>query len=282
MQKIAGFSIPTSEERIAFRKQYKNVKALDEVLYKAQEKIFDSQEATSARAERKLVKKALEVCPLCADAYILIAAETKDNLAQIFLYKAAIEAAELALGKAMFKENEGYFWGIIETRPYMRAKLELASILWEYEDSREEATSHYADMIRLNPHDNQGNRTSLLQCYVVLKRFDDMENLVKQYAEERSADWLYNLAAGYYVKGDTQKACDTLQAAYQANQYIAEWLLDIGKIVPSEAFGYALGSKEEAFFYMLDYDTLWRRQLALMEWLNTQYPTLKKAKKKAA
>ena len=32
-----------------------------------------------------------------------------------------VETGQRTLGEQFFKENRGHFWGILETRPYMRA-----------------------------------------------------------------------------------------------------------------------------------------------------------------
>ena len=139
---------------------------------KAQEIMYDAWDApTSARAIAQ-ARKALDVSADCADAYVLLAQETARTLdEEIDLYKKGVEAGERALGKAAFKQNAGHFWGILETRPYMRARAGLAECLWE---SRrlEEAVEHYQDMLRLNPNDNQGLRY-ILMTHLIELGFDE-------------------------------------------------------------------------------------------------------------
>ncbi|MDP2168388.1 MAG: hypothetical protein Q8J64_08670 [Thermodesulfovibrionales bacterium] len=54
---------------------------------------------------------------------MLLAQETSKSLdEEIDLYRQGVEAGEMALGKKAFKEGVGHFWGILETRPYMRAR----------------------------------------------------------------------------------------------------------------------------------------------------------------
>ena len=72
-------------------------------------------------------------------------------------------AGERALGAQAFEEDVGHFWGLLETRPYMRARAGLAASLWTAGDEVE-AVEHYQDMLRLNPGDNQGHRYVLLGC----------------------------------------------------------------------------------------------------------------------
>ncbi len=65
------------------------------------------------------------------------------------------------LGPEFFEENVGHFWGIVETRPYMRARLGLAFTLWGTGE-RDAAIEQAQDMLRLNPGDNQGVRYPLM------------------------------------------------------------------------------------------------------------------------
>ncbi|HXY17585.1 MAG TPA: tetratricopeptide repeat protein [Gaiellaceae bacterium] len=69
----------------------------------------------------------------------------------------SVAAGERALGPRIFAEGAGYFWGLVETRPYMRARAALAALLWKL-GRREEALEHARELLRLNPNDNQGIR----------------------------------------------------------------------------------------------------------------------------
>jgi hypothetical protein len=48
------------------------------------------------------------------------------------------------LGEEYFRDNQGYFWGLFETRPYMRAREGLAGMLWQMGRKQEalEQNSH--------------------------------------------------------------------------------------------------------------------------------------------
>lgn len=79
-------------------------------------------EATSSRERARLARKALEISPDCADAYVPLAEETARSLREAAdLYAEGVAAGERALGKESFAEEVGHFWSVIETRPYMRA-----------------------------------------------------------------------------------------------------------------------------------------------------------------
>ena len=124
------------------------------LLDQAQDLIYDAWEAPTRQRAVALAQKALMVSQDCADAYVLLAEKTAESVEEaIELYRKGVEAGERALGKRAFKKAVGHFWGLLETRPYMRARAGLAQCLWEA-GRREEAVENYWDMLRLNPNDN--------------------------------------------------------------------------------------------------------------------------------
>jgi tetratricopeptide (TPR) repeat protein len=126
----------------------------------AQQIMYEAFDETSPRRQVALARKALEVSPDCADAYVLLAEYASTPAEQLELYEQGVAAGERALGDDGFQEYEGHFWGFLPTRPYMRAREGLANCLWEA-GRREEAAEHCREMLRLNLNDNQGIRYRL-------------------------------------------------------------------------------------------------------------------------
>jgi len=122
----------------------------DDALSKAQEVMYDAWERTTSRSRMALARKALTISPLCADAYNLLADEAKTPEEARDLYIRGVEAGQLALGPEGLEEFDGHFWGFLETRPYMRARAGLASVLWRTGRHRD-AIGHYRAMLKLNP-----------------------------------------------------------------------------------------------------------------------------------
>jgi hypothetical protein len=107
--------------------------------------------------QAQLAKEALAVCP---DAFVLLAEHAASRKEALRLCERGVAAGERALGAEAFERDVGHFWGLLETRPYMRARLGLAHSLWTA-GRRDEAVRHLQDLLRLNPHDNQGVRYTL-------------------------------------------------------------------------------------------------------------------------
>ena len=92
------------------------------LLAQAQEVMYQAWEA-SGRRRLELARQALAISPDCADAYVLLAEESARSLEEACrFYAQGVEAGERALGPEMFQEYTGHFWGVLETRPYMRAR----------------------------------------------------------------------------------------------------------------------------------------------------------------
>jgi hypothetical protein len=94
-------------------------------LDQAQELVYRAMEATGPRRQR-LAQQALALSPECVDAYVLLAESTTDSAEALRLYELGVQAGERALGPEVFAEEAGHFWGLLETRPYMRAREGLA------------------------------------------------------------------------------------------------------------------------------------------------------------
>src|SRR5262249_8050642 len=129
----------------------------DTPLRKAQALLYRAFEEPDAERRVQLAKDALALCPDCADAHVLLAEHAPGRKEALRLYEQGVAAGERALGTEAFERDAGHFWGVLETRPYMRARLGLAHALWTA-GRRDEAVRHLQDMLRLNPGDNQGVR----------------------------------------------------------------------------------------------------------------------------
>lgn len=234
----------------------------------AQEIMYDAWEAPTRQRAVALAKKALTISADCADAYNLLAEETAKSLEEaIDLYRKGVEAGERALGKKTFKEDVGYFWGLLETRPYMRARAGLAQGLWEA-GQREEAVNHYWDMLRLNPNDNQGIRDLLMPCLIELGRDKDAERLFEQHKEDGMAVWLYSRALLDFRKhGDSTVAGKSFRIALEENEHVPPYLLGRKRMPRSLPEHYSFGDDNEAVLYAHGNKTAWKVTPGAMEWL---------------
>jgi len=234
----------------------------------AQEIMYDAWEAPTRQRAVALAKKALTISADCADAYNLLAEQSAESLEEVLaLYRKGVEAGERALGKKAFKEDVGYFWGLLETRPYMRARAGLAQSLWEA-GQREEAVEHYWDLLRLNPNDNQGIRDLLMPCLIELDRDKDAEKLFRQFEEDGMAVWMYSRALlDFREHGDSPAAGKSLKAALGENKHVPSYLLGRKKMPRTLPGHYGFGDDNEAVLYAHGNRAAWKATPGAMEWL---------------
>jgi tetratricopeptide (TPR) repeat protein len=239
-------------------------------LYVAQDLAFEASEA-SGRAKRiALAKKALKISPYCTDAYNILASETKNPSECIKLCTQGIDAFKKAVGKKYFNENEGYFWGLMETRPFMRSMHGLADSLWEIGE-KQKAIDTYQEMLRLNPNDNQGIRHLLLHRLIYVQAFEAAEKLLSDYKNDPTAFMHFGAALLYFCQKRKVKARNALKKATELNSHVAEFLLNPKKkFIPktqAERFGYQIGHDSEANSYRNLCGQFWIDIPNALEWL---------------
>jgi len=246
----------------------------------AEDFAYQAHSAGTAKQAILLAQRALELDPDCAEAYLVLEqALSTDHIESIAYYEKAIAAAERSLGQKFFKENEGHFWGLHETRPFMRAKLFLAQSLWHVR-RQSEAIQHCWDILKLNPNDNQGARYILFDFLLTDNRLSEIESLIKKYPQDGAAHWEWNKALYYFKKfgGDAEKAKKQAQVAFASNEFIEQYLTGKKKIPKESPDSFALGSKEEALCYVQDSIGAWISTGPAIAWLKSL--ELKPAKKK--
>jgi tetratricopeptide (TPR) repeat protein len=234
----------------------------------AQAIMYEAWDVTSPRERIRLAETALEVSPDCADAYTLLAEEKARSVEEaLALLEKGVRAGERALRPEAFEEDVGHFWGLLETRPYMRARAGLADCLWLL-GKREEAVAHAEDLLRLNPSDNQGIRYALLQWVVETGDDDAVKRLLGRYQGEWSSSWLYTRALWVFRKeGESPGAQEALAEALEQNSHVPPYLVGERR-VPSRLPDYVgLGDESEAKAYAREAGELWRRTDGARGWL---------------
>ncbi len=243
-------------------------------LEKAQDLIYEAFESGNSRKRIQLAKKALKSSPDCADAYVLLAEEQAGDLHEVKeFYEKGVEAGERAvkqtLGDKAFEEEAGYFWGILETRPYMRARQGLALCLWELGERRE-AIEHYTEMLSLNPGDNQGIRYLLAPALLEEGLEQALEELFDAYEDDAGASWVYTRALWRFrSEGASGRANAALAEAVETNPYVPEYLLGERGIPRSLPDFVGLGDESEAAVYFAEALPSWLKTPGAIEWLRT-------------
>jgi tetratricopeptide (TPR) repeat protein len=228
------------------------------------EALLDRAYRARGRRAVLLARQALEIWPDCVDAYNLLAGRMPDPDAAGRLYELGMAAGVRAMEPSMFDEA-GHFWGLLETRPYMRAREGLAETLVQRE-RLPEAIEHFQEMLRLNPNDNQGVRYTLVNLLIRLDRDDEAMDLLGRYEEDSTLMEFPRVLLWFRREGDSPVARRVLKQALQANRFVPGMLLRT-RLLPPPTGGYSPGREDEAALYFnLSYEA-WVQTPGALDWL---------------
>jgi tetratricopeptide (TPR) repeat protein len=239
----------------------------DEALLQAQDLMYEAFDARGA-CRAALAREALAISPDCADAYLLLAEETASSVEEAReLLEQGVAAGERALGPKSFEEDVGHFWGLIETRPYVRARAALAETLWAL-NRREEAVEHQRELLRLNPNDNQGVRYRQAEWLLWLERFEELDELFAAYEDDDAAAFGYTQAlAAFRRQGDSAQTRRLLAEARELNPHVPAYLSG-RKRLPARLPDYVgFGDASEAVDYAASAKALWASVPGALAWL---------------
>ena len=258
-----------SGEVFGFDEQFRKEEESDDLLFMAYE------EPNIIKAIN-YAKKSLKVNPDNIDAMNFLVSVEPDEEKQLEMYKENIQTAKKILDKNnMFdKENIGQFWGITETRPYMRTRQSYMLKLFHLK-RYDEAIKECEELLKLCKNDNLGVRYILIGLYVYTDNFNKAEKLYKKFKED-STFMLLPLCIMYYKQGDFNEAEMARRKVNIKNSIIFELLNESIKLSKKRkeelehARGYALGSLEEAYLVLKDLKYLIDSTEGFKEWIKTK------------
>jgi hypothetical protein len=245
---------------------------------RAQELAFEAMGAESDSERVLLAVRAALLDPQCTDAMGMLAELIDDPDEYIEVMRLIVQRAADTLGPRYFADNKGYFWGLLETRPYMRARMQLAQAL-DMEGKLDETIAEIEGMLELNPSDNQGVRYRLLALYIETEKLDPTGKLLAQYHDDVAAHfaWLRLLSA--LVKGDTALAESELTKAREVNKHVEGYLTGKKRLPDKIPDHIGFGDVSEAIATADDIGEVWMKHPRAMRWLK-EHETPKERKGK--
>lgn len=223
----------------------------------------------------KQARRALELDPNCIPAYELLAQGEELIPIRAALFKRGVDIGIDRFGGEYMEQNQGHFWGLTETRPYMRCLFGYAESLFDMGQIAN-ALNIWMEMLELNPNDNIGVRQQALLALAALGEEEDFAELDARYADDSMCGTLYNRALMEFNREtrDRTKADALLKSAIKRNPHVPAMLLADDE--PEDLAGmYSLGSAEEAENYARYAWAVWQAVPEALEWLTeTQQPKL--------
>ncbi|OAS19701.1 YecA family protein [Paenibacillus oryzisoli] len=234
----------------------------------AQKLIDQANQTTSAKMKKKLAEQALALDPLHPDAYNLIAEELEDIDEAAKLYKRGIDAGRKQLGTTFFTENKGYFWGLLETRPFMRAMHGYGEICLFYLHQYKEGVHIFEEMLDLCPNDNMGIRYLLVTGYILLKQYPKALALINHY-DESCANFNYNrLLISYLQHGVNPSMKPLFKQAIAQNPHVVPFILGSKKMPKHPPATIGSGDETEAIDYIMYHNPLYTASPKLVKWMS--------------
>lgn len=233
----------------------------------AQDLAYEAMEARSKSEARGLVRKALAIDPHCLDALIiqakLDARSDKDLAGRI---RTIVRGVEERFGKAYMDENRGHFWGMVETRPYMRARGFLASLLRQTGDL-EGAIFESEGLLTLNPGDNQGIRDDLRGMYLEKGDVEGVRRLNAQYDDAVFAVPAWSSVLELWLSGDLEQAEKQARSAHKNNVHVVGYLTGTKRQPMAHPDYYSPGDENEAKLCACLLGGAWRAHPEATAWL---------------
>ncbi len=215
------------------------------------------EKAENARSKVQAInyaKRAYDMCPACFDA-IIFQVHLEDNpLKRWKLLEKGLELEKVRLEDEGYfdKDNIGHFYGIFETRPYIRGLFEKADYLI-VDGKMKQARDVCKEILKLNENDNTGARYLLMAIYAYLEEENDMLKLYKKYYE-KSLEMLFPLFTLYYKQGNDKKAKEYLDQINNANPNFIKFFkgtIKENKNIPEGYF--SKGDSSEVLMYFREY-----------------------------
>jgi len=244
----------------------------DDLKWRAQDLTYDALETDDVGEALRLVHEALELDPDCTDAQRLMVALLPTSVAKrLHLMREVVEKAERAMSKSFVQKNTGHFWGMVSTRPYMRAKQHLGELLAETGDFAG-AIATFEQMLKLNPKDNQGMRSPLLGLYLAANRPEAAGHLMSLYEGEEEVDACFAWARVLerWLSGKTNDAKVALARARKINRFSEPYLSGSRKLPGQAPEYYRPGDESEAQVCGFQLSAAVESHPTFLEWLRAQ------------
>jgi tetratricopeptide (TPR) repeat protein len=241
----------------------------DDPKSRAQDLAYQAMEQYSPREALRFARAALKLHPDCIDALRIQATSGQNRpVLVIDALRQVAQKGEEALGSEFFQENRGRFWGMLETRPFMRTLWDLAQALTDCGRDLESIQT-LERMLELNPNDNQGIRYPLIGLLLANVQLEKAARLLERYPED-SAVILWAQVLERFLVNDGTGALRALDEARNCNPYAEDYLSGRRKLPRHLPDTYRFGEDSEGVICAHELEPALRRHPQWQVWLRQQ------------
>lgn len=212
----------TDIERLiaSFTKEYNASLGNEDELKTVYDYLDEADNAETKEEHMDALKKALAIEPDNPDVQMKIILAEKGDDADELLDALSALISKISGEKSMqnhLQHDVGSFWGILDTRPYMRVRQKYMDTLVEcgmFTAAAEEGE----ELIKLNKADNLGIRFVLMSIYAFREDEKSAQALHHKYENADETQMLLPLAVLYYKKRKFKKAGEYLGRLMKRNK----------------------------------------------------------------
>ncbi len=171
------------------------------------------------------------------------------------------------LDKAIGDKPTKLLWVMTENRPILRLLVRMIMLADDMGDS-DQSTQLIIRYLSLNPDDNHGYRTVLMNQYIAAGDNESALELADAYPDDMFAEIIYGKILALYRLQRLGEAEQSLLAAYKTLPLVAEYLLKSRVTKPKmDGYGISMGGKEQAWLYRHEMRGIWLQAPRSMKWL---------------
>lgn len=227
----------------------------------------------SKKKKLEYVQKALKLEPDNLDAALMNAELTAKHPEELLMTLPALieKGTEQMKAGGYFQEDMGDFWGVIETRPYMRLRrCYMDTLVWN--NMMKKACAEGEELLKLCTNDNLGVRYALMHLYAYLEDEQAALALHKKYGGYEETQMLLPLAVLYFKLGDLDRSMSYLRRLYKVNPETKRFLVAAAAdnleeyADQADPNGYYPGSMSELLYEFMAYAYLFDPLDSFFDW----------------
>lgn len=162
-------------------------------------------------------------------------------------------------------------WGILQNRPILQLLAHHAYSLM-HQGEQDSAQTLFEQLLHINPDDNQGVRTELMNLYLVNGDDPAALALAARYSDDTFPELCFGRVLALYRSGRNNAARDALHRAESFHPHVRRLLLARNPRPPKEEsqHGILMGGEEQAWMYRQATVDVWRAVPGLLQWLRAE------------
>ncbi|MCD1653107.1 hypothetical protein K7J14_15995 [Treponema zuelzerae] len=232
------------------------IKCLFDPIQQAREYVWDAWDSIKTEEKKTMALRALQLDPLCCDAYNILALYAKSNKKRLEFYKKGLESFLERTNQTEFDEYIGNFWSI-QFRPYLRSIYGYGTALWD-ENLTTDAISQFQYLLTLDETDHMEARVKLMYWFASSKQYmEATEELL--FFPKNSYHYIFGkLFIELQINNNYSGVIKAYERATETNHIIID--LITGKMKEPEQYpeSYKQGSKEQALCYYHQISSEWK------------------------